>query len=166
MRILTVTILFLFSIPVSASFSVDVINNILSSNNISFGTIDMRLCDSPSLVSMASLSDGINNGICINDRTNFRSKIHLIIPLRIVLSSSEPVNITFIKTSNGYDFDGVSLRNIKNQVLGGGIDLLNTSIPLNNQTINAELEISVLIAGAGALSSYSNEIEISITPGI
>lgn len=166
MRIFTIIILFLFSIPAKAGYSVEIFNNIFSSNRISFGTVGPNLCQSSTIVPMASLSDGNSGGICINDRTAHSAKIYLIIPLRIVLTSTEAVNITFTKLISAQDFDSVALRNIKNQAMGGGMNLLNSTIPMNNQTINAELELGVIVAGPGALNSYSSDIEISISPGI
>lgn len=160
-------IIFLFSITVKANpFVFEIINNALSPNIINLGTVDSKLCASPGLILMSNLSDGINNGTCIGEKTPIYSKINILIPLKIQLTSTENYDITFSKVISINDFNNVSLRNIRNQSLGGGQELLNSTIQMNNQTINAELELTAEVSGSDVKDNYSSTIEISIAPSI
>lgn len=160
-------IIFLFSITTKANpFVFEIINNALSPNIINLGTVDSRLCSSPGLILMSNLSDGINNGTCIGEKTPIYSKINILIPLKIQLTSSESYDISFSKVISQNDFNNVSFRNIRNQSIGGGQELLNSTIQMNNETINSELELTADVAGSEAKDNYTSIIEILIAPSI
>lgn len=166
MRYLAVIFLFLSSLAKADPFVFEIINSAIVSDAINLGTVNNQLCSSSGLVAMNTLTDGTNNGVCISDRSGGQEKINILIPLKIELSSTENYDITFTKGSMGSDFSVVSLRNTRDQSLGGGTELLNSTILMNNQVINAELEITAIVSGPSAGSSYSNSIEIDIVPSL
>ena len=155
------------NIAIASPFTFDIINNAIQSNNgLKLGRVDRRLCSSPGLVSMNSLGDGMDIGKCIGVSTPSYCEINLLIPVKIVMTSSEAYNVNFTRGDLGSNFTGLSLRNSRNQLVGGGIEMLGTSIAMNNQTIYAELEVTAAVCGSDTKASYSNTVDVNITPSI
>lgn len=167
MKCFAFILLFLSSIAKADPFVFEIINQAIVADLINLGSVNNQLCSSPGLIAMNSLTDETNNGVCIvNNSGSLEKIINILVPLKIKLSSSENYDITFTKGSNGSDFYLVSLKNTRDQLIGGGTELLNSTIRMNNQVINAELEITAIVSGTSAGSGYSNTINIDIVPSI
>lgn len=148
----------------AAPFTFTLINNSINSDAIDLGGINSQLCSSPNLLGMTQLSDGISNGTCISSNQAGVINVSIIIPVRIEMISSEAYDIAFSKESNGNDFELFSLKNIRDAAVGGGIELINSTISMNNESINAEMELTAEVAGPNAQNSYSNTLNIDISP--
>lgn len=159
--------LFLFLINQLANanpFVFQLKNPAISEDAFLLGSVDHNLCQSPYLISMSSMGEGVSSATCESIRNSAQLKIKIFIPIKIELVSSETLDVSFSKDSGINQFDYFSFRSIRNNQSGGGSELLGSTISMNNQSINAEIEITALVGGYGTKSFYTNTVFIDLTP--
>jgi len=165
MRQFFFSLLFFFSIKSFAvsPFVFQLKNTAISNDSIILGSVDSKLCASSYLIFLSSLSEGSANATCISEKTPNYLKIKMMIPIKIEMISSRAFDISFSKDNGSNSFEYFSFRNLRNSQIGGGSELLGTTISMNNQSINAELEFTALVGGYNVKPFYTNTIFIDIS---
>lgn len=141
-----ITLIIMFSPPAIADYSFKISNDTVQSNKLSLGSISLNLCESVGL-NLSNFSDAGVPARCFNYIQDNLKGVELIIPVRVSYSSSTNTSIDIhYKVGGQYPFDYFDLKSVRNGQIGGGVSVLNTSVPMKDgDTFLYELEVRAII---------------------
>lgn len=140
--------------------------SISTEETLNIGVINYLFCSSPGL-NLSAIGEGVTNASCYLNLIGSYKKMTLIIPYKIIMQTTSSVDVFFSINTPSNQFNSFEMKNSRNGTIGGGLNLINSSINMtNNQEILGEFEIDFYVTGPDAKSLFQQEISIDLTPEI